>query len=100
MAFPVQSRTVHVEQLGEELCLYDWSRKTVHALNPTAALVWRRCDGTTDSATIAAALEAGLGVTNAEEVVAHTLRDLARADLVAWPDPSAAVRPTVTRRAL
>ncbi len=47
MPNPQQSATVHVETLGEEVCLYDWQRKEVHALNPTAALVWQQCDGQT-----------------------------------------------------
>ena len=39
-----------------ELVLYDHARQFVHALNPTAAFIWRACDGRHDQASIAAAL--------------------------------------------
>ena len=45
--YPRQSRTTHTEQLGDEASVYDWARAQVHALNPTAARVWRQCDGAT-----------------------------------------------------
>ena len=43
--YPRQSPTTHTEQLGNEVAVYDRARAEVHALNPTAACVWRRCDG-------------------------------------------------------
>ena len=43
--YPRQSPTTHTEQLGDEASVYDWARAQVHALNPTAARVWRQCDG-------------------------------------------------------
>ena len=39
-----------------ELVLYDPRRQYVHALNPTAAFVWRYCDGEHDAAGIASEL--------------------------------------------
>ena len=69
MPTPKRAETVHVEQLGDELCIYDWQRKEVHALNPTAARVWQQCDGQTSPQQIAAALAAELNVPNAEELV-------------------------------
>jgi hypothetical protein len=42
--YPRRSPTTHTEQLGDEASVYDWSRLQVHALNPTAACVWRQCD--------------------------------------------------------
>ena len=45
--YPRQSATTHTEQLGDEASVYDWARGQVHALNPTAACVWRQCDGAT-----------------------------------------------------
>jgi hypothetical protein len=95
MPYPAQATTVHVEQIGDELCVYDWRRKHVHALNPTAAKVWQLCDGQTSPAQIGAALQFALGVPNAEEVVWLTLAQLERAHLLA----EAVVRPS-GRRAL
>ena len=54
--YPRQSSTTHTEQLGDEASVYDWAGAQVHALNPTAAFVWRRCDGATNPDAIAAAL--------------------------------------------
>jgi hypothetical protein len=40
MPNPKRAENVHVETLGDELRVYDWQRKEVHALNPTAR-VWQ-----------------------------------------------------------
>jgi hypothetical protein len=95
MPYPAQATTVHVEQIGDELCIYDWRRKHVHSLNPTAAQVWQLCDGRTSPAEIGAALHSTLGVANAEEVVWLTLAQLERAHLL-----SAAVVEPAGRRVL
>ena len=47
MNYPRQTPHVHIQAIGDELCVYDWQRRRVHALNPTAALVWQHCDGAT-----------------------------------------------------
>src|SRR4051812_17019482 len=98
MANPQQSATVHVETLGEELCLYDWQRKLVHALNPTAARVWQRCDGQTSPQQIAATLAADLNLPNAEELVWLTLRQLEKAHLLAEEVVKPAKRNVLPRR--
>ena len=59
--YPRQSPTTHTEQLGDEASVYDWARAQVHALNPTAARVWRLCDGATSPDAIAAALRGRWG---------------------------------------
>ena len=61
LKYPRRSPTTHTEQLGDEASVYDWARAQVHALNPTAAFVWRQCDGATSPDAIAAALRAGDG---------------------------------------
>jgi hypothetical protein len=43
--FPRRSVTTHTEQRGDEASTCDWARAQVHALNPSAAFVWRWCDG-------------------------------------------------------
>jgi hypothetical protein len=52
-ACPRRSPTTHTTVVGDEVCVYDWSCHRVHALSPTAAQVWQRCDGQTDTAEIA-----------------------------------------------
>ncbi|MGH2951623.1 MAG: PqqD family protein [Solirubrobacterales bacterium] len=46
-----------VEELGDELLVYDLDADNVHALTPIAARVWRACDGATDAPALAGALE-------------------------------------------
>ncbi len=96
--YPRQSPTTHTEQLGDEASVYDWARAQVHALNPTAARVWRQCDGATSPEAIAAALRVELGIPEAEAVVDLTLRHLARVHLLERPVDSRGDRPATTRR--
>jgi hypothetical protein len=42
-----RSRDLIVEELGDELLVYDMEADRGHCLSPTAARVWRRCDGRT-----------------------------------------------------
>ncbi|MGI5835861.1 MAG: PqqD family protein [Chloroflexota bacterium] len=42
---PVQANHLVERVVDGELVLYDPKRQCVHALNPTAAFVWRNCDG-------------------------------------------------------
>lgn len=58
-----RSEGLVVEELGEELLVYDTDVKNVHCLSGTAARVWRTCDGAASKGEIAAQL----GLT-AEEV--------------------------------
>ena len=96
--YPRQSPTTHTEQLGDEASVYDWARAQVHALNPTAARVWRQCDGATSPDAIAAALRVEMGIPEAEAVVDLTLRQLARVHLLELPVESRGDRPATTRR--
>ena len=96
--YPRQSPTTHTEQLGDEASVYDWARAQVHALNPTAARVWRQCDGATSPEAIAAALRREMGIPEADAVVDLTLTQLARLHLLELPVESRGDRPATTRR--
>ena len=98
LIYPRQSPTTHTEQLGDEASVYDWVRAQVHALNPTAARVWRQCDGATSPAAIAAALRREMGIPEADAVVDLTLKQLARVHLLELPVESRGDRPAMTRR--
>ena len=78
-----------IEELPEEILLYDLRRHRAYCLNRTAALLWRHCDGQTPVAVLAALLQNELQVPAGEEVVWLTLRQLSRADLLrkgtTWP---------------
>jgi hypothetical protein len=93
MPYPKQAASIHVEQLGHELCIYNWQRKEVHALNLTAARVWQQCDGQTSPAQIAQALQAELDLPDAQELVWLTLDRLEKAHLLA----EAVVKPSGRR---
>ncbi|MBN1934895.1 MAG: PqqD family peptide modification chaperone [Anaerolineae bacterium] len=86
MTYPQQSKTVHIETLNDELCLYDWQRKGVHALNPTVAQVWQLCDGQTAPAQMAATLRgdllSNLDAIQAQAVVEASLAQLQDAHLL------------------
>ena len=46
-----------VKELPDEMLVYDLERHRAHCLNPTAALVWKRCDGRTSVKEIATLLQ-------------------------------------------
>ena len=96
--YPRRSSTTHTEQLGDEASVYDWARAQVHALNPTAARVWRQCDGATSPEAIAAILRVEMGIAEAEAVVDLTLTQLARVHLLEVPVESLKDRSAPTRR--
>lgn len=100
MTYPKQSKSVHIEVLHDELCLYDWQRKEAHALNATAAQVWQMCDGATSPAQMAAQLRAtqspALNDMQAAALVSMSLQELTQAHLLA--KTGAAGQNVLTRR--
>jgi hypothetical protein len=93
---PRRRGTTHVETLHGELCVYEWTTKTVHALNPAAARVWELCDGRTSVEEMVAAV--GGEARGAAAIVQHALREFARAGLL--ERDTAAGLPELSRRAL
>jgi hypothetical protein len=98
-ARPKRRRTTHVETLHGELCIYEWTTKTVHALNPAAARVWEMCDGVTTIEEMTAALRRDLNAPAATAIVEHALMQFDRAGLLE-PRTLAGVGVVVSRRAL
>lgn len=66
-----------VEELGDELLVYDLNDKQAHCLSPVAALVWRRCDGSTSADAIARQLDLD------DAKVALALQEIERCQLFA-----------------
>jgi hypothetical protein len=82
-----------VQELPEEMLVYDLDRHKAHCLNRTAALVWRHCDGQTTVAELATLLRKELKVPVDEAVVWLALERLGRAHLLqerVKPAPGAA----------
>ena len=97
VTYPRRSGTTHTEQLGDDASVYDWARAHVHALNPTAARVWRQCDGATSPAAMAADLARG-GVPEPQAVVDLTLAELTRLHLLEPPVEHDLESPARSRR--
>jgi hypothetical protein len=76
---------VLVEELDGETLVYDLRRHKAHCLNPTAAFVWRRCDGHTSVAEIAALLPGALSVPAEEALVWLALQRLEQLQLLRAP---------------
>lgn len=72
-----------VQELAEDLLVYDQDRFKAHCLNRTAALVWKHCDGQKTTREIALALEAEVGAPVAEEMVWLALGQLEKSSLLA-----------------
>lgn len=68
---------LHVEQVGDDLVVYDHRTQAAHALNAAAACVWEQCDGARSAAEIAAELSLK------EAAVADALSLLQAKDLLA-----------------
>ena len=71
-----RSEDLIVEELGEELLVYDMKADRGHCLSPTAARVWRRCDGRTPAKDMSAELDLD------PDAVARALDELAACQLL------------------
>jgi len=91
-----------VTELPDELLVYDLERHKAHCLNPTAALVFKRCDGRRSVAQIARILRRELDVdTPADEsLVRLSLERLERARLLEEREAAPAAAPRYSRREL
>lgn len=82
-----------VEELGEELLLYDRDSHTAHCLSPIAACLWRHCDGEHDVTKLAELTGAG------ESLIADALHELREKDLLAAePELMQSTIPGISRR--
>lgn len=87
-----------IEELEDEVLVYDQRRARAHCLNRAAALVWRACDGRTTLADAATRLEGELELPAGEPVVWMALERLGRAQLLAEPVELPAPRARFSRR--
>lgn len=71
-----------VQELADELLVYDQERFKAHCLNRTAALVWKHCDGKKTTKEIALALEKEVGLPVGEELVWLALGQLGKSRLL------------------
>ena len=71
-----------VRELGEEVVVYDLDRHEAHCLNPSAAAVFKRCDGRSTVPELALALREDLGEPVDERWVGLALEGLEAAHLL------------------
>jgi hypothetical protein len=74
-----------VETVDDEVLVYDTERHRAHALNPSAAGIWRRCDGESTPAEIASRLSDALQTPVTEELVRYGLAQLREFHLLEEP---------------
>ena len=87
-----------VQELADEVLVYDNERFKAHCLNQTAALVWQHCDGKTSTKDIALALEKASGSSVSEEVVWLALSQLGKSHLLTERLVRPAGRAGISRR--
>lgn len=71
-----------VQELPDEVLLYDLKRHKAHCLNSTAAFVWNHCDGHTTVAEMAKLMAAKWNASVSEDMIWLTLDKLSKANLL------------------
>ena len=71
-----------VQELPDEVLVYDLKRHKAHCLNKTAAFIWQRCDGQTSVKELANMLGRESGSPVEEDVIWYALDKLGRAELL------------------
>lgn len=98
--FPIaRQKDLVVEELPDEVLVYDLNTDKAHCLNRTAALIWKNCDGENTEGDLAALLQQEFKTPVSTEVVMLGLEELAGYDLLR-EDASAPPRAQVSRRRL
>jgi len=71
-----------VQEMSDEVLVYDRERNKAHCLNRTAALVWNRCDGNRSVAQIATAISQEINAPVDEDLVWLGVEQLSKAHLL------------------
>ncbi|MDT4968131.1 MAG: hypothetical protein QOJ64_2868 [Acidobacteriota bacterium] len=71
-----------VQELPDEVLVYDLDRHKAHCLNKASALVWKHCDGKSTVGQLRALLEEALGTATDDDVVWLALGQLRRFHLL------------------
>lgn len=87
-----------IRELPDEVLVYDLDRDRAHCLNPTAAFVWKHCDGHTSVACMVQLLARAFKAPVDEAVVWLALEQLSRAHLLSERFPRPVQRTRVSRR--
>lgn len=91
---------LHLEEVGDDLVVYDHRTHAAHSLNAASAFVWEHCDGTRSPANIAACARAA-GLPWTDETIAEALTQLAERDLLEETvTAKGGIQKTISRRVL
>ncbi|MEZ5425540.1 MAG: PqqD family protein [Pyrinomonadaceae bacterium] len=71
-----------VQEVADEVLVYDLDTNKAHCLNETAAMVWRNCDGTRTVSDISKVVEGKLGGKVNEDLIWLALDQLGEKDLL------------------
>ncbi len=82
MAARARQEDLVVQEMPDEVLVYDLKQHKAHCLNRTAAFVWNHCDGYTTVTEMAALMEKEWGEPVGEDAVWLALKQLSRADLL------------------
>ena len=77
-----RSKNVLIEEVADELLVFDVSNNRAHCLNESAAAIWRHCDGSRSVSSIANHLFPKLAPTDSEPLVAVGIERLRRRRLL------------------
>ena len=89
-----------IKYLPEEVLVYDLVREKAHCLNPTAALVWKYCDGDKTARQIKDAMEQETQTRIDERLVWLALEQLEAFDLIVGEIQRPATLKDMSRREL
>jgi len=87
-----------IDELPDEVLVYDLKRHKAHCLNQTAAMVWHHCDGESGSAQIAQRLTRELQTPFAEDLVLLALVQLEKLHLLEESKSMPPELPRLSRR--
>ena len=87
-----------IQELADEILIYDLDTNEAHCLNQTAALVWKHCDGKMTISQIAKTLTAETKSTVDDELVLLACHQLAKSHLMQGQFPGMSVSSGLSRR--
>jgi hypothetical protein len=87
-----------IQEVADEVLVYDLDRDKAHCLNQTAAIIWKHCTGENSISDLAHLLAAEAGLPANEEMVWLALDQLGRAKLLPERLPLPSGQPKMSRR--
>jgi len=77
-----KNKNIVIQEIADELLVYDLETNKAHNLNATAAMVWKLCDGKRSALEISDEMSKRLKTLVSEELIALALNQLARDNLL------------------